>query len=234
MNIFIQHDAATLATLAGVPRPDCDALIVRQGKLDDVLAAAVGGNPLDPAANWLLDVDLPSQRIVSWSGSLSEEGLFASHPPNWLRAGREAFNAFCREIAPQLTRHKRTLCFQPHSRHVLSDAPSCLNLLREHDGGPFEIALSPATMLEPAMVNDIEDHLRRMFEGLGSRCAILMLEDVAVHEADGESWCEAVPLGDGVLPGPLVRSLIESTVPAEVPVVITAAKMAQQLEWLRG
>lgn len=234
MNVFVEHDAATLAAMAGAPRPGCDGLIVRHGGADDVLAATLRGNPLDRREGWLIDSELPSRRMVCWSGSLSEEGLFERHPANWLKPGREALAEFCRELAPQLADAGWRLCFQPHARHVLSDPQSCLNLLREFDGGPFEAALSPATMLEPSMLKSIEDHLRRMFEGLGPRCAMVTLSDVVIDESAEEARCELAPLGQGLLPRGVVLDLLRNHVPEGTPIVIGPRSLGDQLAWLAG
>lgn len=230
MRIYIEHDAAAVARLLGLERPTCDTVILRHGQPDEVLASTQRGNVLD--GGWLLDVDSTGAHTVCWSGSLAED-LFASHPPNWLRPGREAFGAFCAEIAGQLRSHRRTLCFQPHSRHVLSDAASCLNLLREHDAGPFEVALSPATMLEPSMMSDLDDHLTRMFQSLGPRCAMVMLADVTIeHDELGEQRCTGCRLGQGRFGRDHVLALLREHVPVETPIVLMAGETAAQIDWL--
>jgi len=230
VRIHVEHDAAMLARLSGAAAPACDGLILKHGQPNEVLAATIRGNIL--AHDSLIDTEMPGDRIVCWSGTLADE-LFAAYPANWLRPGREALQAFCREVAGQFRSHQRTICFQPHSRHVLSDAQSCLSLLREHDGGPFEIALSPATMLEASMLNDLEDHLARMFQSLGGQCALVMLSDVAESlDDEGEPMCESVPLGQGRLPRELVRGLIREHVPATTPIVLRPQQIASQLEWL--
>jgi hypothetical protein len=159
----------------------------------------------------------------------------------WLRPGREKFEQFCNELAPQLKAHERTICFQPHSRHVLSDVQSCINFLRDLEAhklagvgglGGFEIALSPATMFEPSMLRDVDDHLHRMFETLGERCAMVFLGDVKLHDHDDEPYCEAVPLGEGSFPRDVVLDLLARFVPQGTPVVLQSRSIASQLEWL--
>jgi len=230
VRVFVEHDAAMLAKLSRAARPACDGLILKHGRPDEVLAATIRENIL--SHDLLIDTDLPSDRIVCWSGTLADD-LFGSHPPNWLRPGRESLQAFCREMSDQLRSHQRTICFQPHSRHVLSDAQSCLSLLREHDGGPFEIAFSPATLIETSMLPDLDDHLTRLFHGLGNRCAMVMLADV-VEGTDnaGEPRCETVALGSGRLPRDLVRKLIREHVPPKTPIVLQPRELATQLDWL--
>lgn len=230
MNIFVEHDAGTLARLTGADRPACDGLILQHGNPGVVLAATVRGNVL--ASDWMIDAEMPGDRIVCWAGTLGESE-FAAHPPNWMGAGREAINAFCAEMTPQLVKHGRTMCFQPHSRHVLSDAPSCLSFLRAHQGQPFEIAFSPATMLELSMLDDLDDHLIRMFETLGATCAMVMLGDLNPNEdEDREPARQSVPLGEGNLPRDLVRRLLRDHVPPETPLVLSPRQLNRQLEWL--
>jgi hypothetical protein len=228
VRLYVEHDAATLAQLAGQAPPHCDGLIVRHRQLDDVLAATIRNNPLN--GQWLWDVDLPSSRVLTWSGTLGRE-IFEANPLTWMRSGRDVFSVFCDEIAPQLAKHHRTLCFQPHSRHVLSDVQSCFSFLREQEGKPFEIALSPATMLEPSMLRgrDLEDHLERMFSTLGQRCAMVMLSDIQVVSENDEEHCKLVPLGDGVLPIKSILHLLRTHVPPQTPIVLSPAKLEQQL-----
>jgi hypothetical protein len=166
LNLHVEHDARVLARLSGAAvAADCHSVIIKHGDPQQVLACSHGGNPL--RESWLLDVEAPARRTLAWSGTLAD-GLFNADPRTWLRPGREAFERFCGEIEPQLARHARVVCFHPHARHVLNDVPSCLALARRHPtGGVFEIALAPASMLEPAMLPDILDHLHRQFESLG-------------------------------------------------------------------
>jgi hypothetical protein len=113
---------------------------------------------------------------------------------------------------------------------VLSDPPSCVKFLKDHEGEPFEIALAPALMFEPDMLDDIDDHLERMFDTLGLRCAMVMLRDVAADE-DGDE-CVSVPLGRGRMPRERVCSLIERHVPGGTPIVVTSEELREQAGWL--
>lgn len=221
-----------LARLAGAARPACDSIIVKHGDASNVLAATHQDNPF--GGHWLLDAEAPSQRSVIWSGTLGED-LFAAEPRNWARAGRGALQRLCDELAPQLQARGRIVCFRPHARHVLNDVPSCFTFATERvgPGQPFEIALAPALMLEPSMLDQLEDHLRRQFKTLGSRCAMVMLGDVRVIDvADGDAQCESVPLGEGVLPRDLVRRLLSDCVPTSTPIVIQGRSIERQLAWL--
>jgi hypothetical protein len=94
-----------------------------------------------------------------------------------------------------------------------------------------KIVFSPAMLLEPSMLRDAEDHLRRVFDQLGSKCTMLLLSDAVVDEVTG--LCRPVPLGEGVLPGELLRELVQSRVPAEVPVVLRDESTDSQVRWWR-
>ena len=164
MNLFIEHDAATLARMTGSPHPHCQTIIVKHGNASTVLASSHAGNPL--AGDWLADLDAPGDRILCWSGTLADE-LFESDPRTWGSSGREALGRFCDDVLSQVKAHDRTLCFHPHARHVLNDVPSCLTFLRGRAGQPFEVALAPASLLEPSMLDRLDEHLQRQFEIAG-------------------------------------------------------------------
>ncbi len=237
MNLFIEHDAATLARLTGSPTPDFHSIIVKHGDASSVLASSHAGNPL--SHDWLVDVDeAPGDRILCWSGTLADE-LFEGDPRTWGRPGREALSGFCDELARQLWTCDRRLCFHPHARHVLNDVPSCLKFLYSRDGQPFEIALAPASLLEPSMMDRLDEHLQRQFESLGGECAMVLMCDVRIAGDDDDGQrCEPVALGEGLMRRDLVRSLLRDHVPAEIPIVIDGRQgspaIARQIEWLNG
>jgi len=228
LRIYVEYEAELLAALGLATDASCDGVILQYGAPEQVLASTCRANIL--ADDWLVDAESPGDVIVSWSGTLAG-GLFESHPMTWLRPGREAFAEFCRRIGPQLERHGKSMCFHPHSRHVLSDAASCVQFAREQPerGGPFSCALAPADLFEPGMLADMDNHLTRMFEMLGGLVTMVILRDVAI--APGER-CEARPLGRGVLPRELVRALLRDHVPEQAPVVLGAAELEGQLRWL--
>jgi len=228
MNLYVEHDARVLASLTNVDAPGCDGMIVKLGQPGQAMASTVRTNPL--GEQWLLDVDAPSDCVVCWSGSLGES-LFAPHPMTWLTPGHEALDRFCDEIGPQLEQHGKSMCFQPHARHVLNDAQSCCAFLERRGQGPFAVAMDPASMIEPSMMPTVADHLARMFDMLGSRCAMVMLSDVVVS-GDDEPEVTSVPLGQGVLPRDVVLELLQTHLPSETPVVLQPGKLDGQLAWL--
>ncbi|MFO0826902.1 MAG: hypothetical protein U0572_02040 [Phycisphaerales bacterium] len=229
MNLFVHHDAAALARLVGMSAPCCNGVMLAHPPRGDALASFVDGNPLSD--DFLIDVELPGRRIVLWSGTLADE-LFGDDPRTWMVAGRDAFRRFCDAAAPTLVARDRVLCFRPHVRHVLSDVPSCVSFLRERQGQPFEVALSPADLLTRAMLGDVEDHVTRAFEALGPLASIVLLHDAVPDESPECDVHRPVPLGRGVLPASLIVELLRRHVPATTPVVLAPGELDRQCELL--
>lgn len=203
--------------------------VARDGVIRALGSQTVLGDVLE--ANLLRDeIDAGRGRLLlAWSGTLADD-LFEPHPMNWLTPGAETLDAACERLRPTLEASGTTLCLQPHARHVLSDVPSCRAFLDRHDGGPFAIALAPASMLEPGMLADLDDHLRRFVESLADRCAMVRLADVALDD-DGTS-CRTVPLGRGVLPRTRLLELLGQHLPADIPIVLDAKDLDEQIAWL--
>ncbi len=227
MNIHVLHDCRVLANMTGQTPLPCDGIVSRLGQANDIAAAWIDGNPLDE--NFMADVDQVSPRLLMYSGTLSST-LFGEDPRTWLKPGRAALDAFTERVLPMLQKTKRTICFRPHARHVLSDPQGTLKFLLDHNQQPFEIALSPADMIAPDMIGTIDDHLRRMFESLAPRAALVFLNDIRIN---AQGLARSVALGDGVLPQELVLSLIREHVPSTTPLVVSPHKLDQQLKWLR-
>jgi hypothetical protein len=241
--ILAIHDARTLAALAGAPAPHaCDWLASPLAAPGAPAAAFVGGNPL--AGDWAVDADLPGEWIMAWSGTLGG-APFEGTPANWMR-GPAALDACCDELAPQLVRHGKRLVLLPHARHVLSDARSALtwwcdrvipgqdpNVVRHSPAGrrPFGLALDPAALLEPSMLEDIEDHMQSLLSSFGPRIDALVLRDAAPDPEDPESLA-TVPLGTGALPRECVLGLIAQHVPETTPILVPGAGLGSALAWL--
>ncbi len=223
--IFVEHDAKALTSMLGIEQIGCDGVIIKLGSPGEVLASSIRANPL--GEQWLLDVESPGDRVVSWSGTLGDD-LFDSHPATWLGPGHTALAKFCDELTPQLERHGKVICFQPHARHVLNDPHSSTTFLEHREGQPFEIALAPMALLEATMLDTIAEHLERTFERLGGVCSLLMLSDV---QQDDEHL-KAVPLGQGIVPREFLLGLIDRYVPAETPIVLQPGELDSQLRWL--
>jgi len=225
-SIHLLHDAPVLARMIGVEIPCCAQVAMSTAGEATTFAAFVDGNPL--SGGWIVDTDAPGTRLVSWSGTLADEP-FGDDPRTWMRAGQERFAAFLDEVGPALLHHRRTVCFRPHHRHVLSDVHSSVKMLRERAGGPFEVLLSPADLLAPSMLRDVEDHLARMFAHLGPIAAGVLVADVAETPETNESGLFATrPFGQGCLPAPLVARLLAEHVPPETPVVLVPGDLEGQ------
>ncbi len=204
--------------MIGVEVPCCSHVAMPTRGEAHALAAFVEGNPL--SGDWMVDIDAPSSRLVSWSGTMADE-LFGDDPRTWMRAGHDRFAAFLDEITPALRHHQRTLCFRPHHRHVLGDVQASVKLLRERADRPFEILLSPADMIAPSMMNGLEDHLARMFAHLGeAACAVLLCDIAATPETAENGLFSPCSLGQGLLPTALLAQLLSDHVPATTPIIL--------------
>ena len=149
-----------------------------------------------------------------WSGSLASEG---DPPLVWLARGWEQLREFAGAGGAYLIR--------PRTDHLISDLPSARVFVREVAPEGVGLALGPASMLTPDMLVDAEDHLTRIFEGLGEAARVVLLEDM-------DETGRPVPLGEGVLPGSLIGSLITSLTDTAVPVGGLAARVEDVQEWL--
>lgn len=212
--------------MIGVEVPCCSHVAMPTRGEAQALAAFVEGNPL--SGDWMVDIDAPSKRLVSWSGTMASE-LFGDDPRTWMRAGQERFAAFLDEITPALRHHQRTLCFRPHHRHVLGDVHASVKLLRERADRPFEVLLSPADMIAPSMMSCLDDHLERMFTHLGeAACAVLLCDIVATAETAENGLFSPCPLGEGLLPAPLLARLLRDHVPATTPIIFFPGNIEAQ------
>jgi hypothetical protein len=146
-----------------------------------------------------------------------------------MKPGHERLKAFCDDVEPALRAHGRTLCLRPHHRHVLGDVHASVKLLRDRAGGPFEVLLSPGDLLAPSMLGQAEDHLARMFAHLGPIAAGVLLFDVATTAESAETGLlQHRRLGEGLLPMPLVASLLAEHVPAETPLILLPGALDEQ------
>ena len=230
MNVFVLHESGTIAAITGSQKPACEALALSTNDPSEVAFCFVGDNPLGPG--WLIDNELPSDRIACWSGNLAEgSDLFAAHPHNWMNPGRESLDAFLDEMVPQLEKADRRLTLIPHARHVLSDVQGSINLVRERVETPIEVALAPTCMLTPSMIDVTEDHYTRAFETLAGPAPFLWLEDFVIDEEDPERL-RTVPLGEGMLDRNMTLALLEAHWDPEKPLILGPGALTAQLEWL--
>ncbi len=233
MTLHALHDAAVVARLAGADTPLCESLALSVEDPSEVLFAFVGDNPLAP--DWLVDLDLPGERIACWSGTLDHDAvaagdLFAACPRNWMHPGPEALASLLDSVIPGLERNGRSLCLFPHARHVLSDVQGSINLLRQRRNTPIEVALTPSSMLTPSMLDSLEDHLERSFGTLAGESPLLFLHDVVIDDTDDRLL--PVPLGSGLLDRETVLKAVRAHWPPEKPIVILGESLAEQTAWL--
>jgi hypothetical protein len=86
-------------------------------------------------------------------------------------------------------------------------------------------------MLEPSMLEDIEDHMQSLLSSFGPRVDALILRDAAVDPADPERL-EPCTLGDGILPRERLQQLIGLHVPESTPILVPGAGLGRALAWL--
>jgi hypothetical protein len=224
--IHLLHDAAALARMLALESPCCAQIAMSTAGAPSAWGAFLDANPLGGA--WIADTELPARRIVSHSGTLADTP-FGDDPRTWMKPGHERLKAFCDDVEPALRAHGRTLCFRPHHRHVLGDVHASVKLLRDRAGGPFEVLLSPGDLLAPSMLGQAEDHLARMFAHLGPIAAGVLLFDVATTAESAETGLlQHSRLGEGLLPMPLVASLLAEHVPAETPLILLPGALDEQ------
>ncbi|MEY5033404.1 MAG: hypothetical protein RL354_2435 [Planctomycetota bacterium] len=224
--VHLLHDAAALARMLALESPCCAQIAMSTEGAPSAWGAFLDANPL--GGTWIADAELPARRIVSHSGTLADTS-FGDDPRTWMKPGHERFKSFCDEVEPALRAHGRTLCFRPHHRHVLGDVHASVKLLRDRAGGPFEILLSPGDLLAPSMLGQAEDHLVRMFAHLGPIAAGVLLFDVAATAESAETGLlQHRRLGEGLLPTPLVSSLLAEHVPAETPLILLPGALDAQ------
>ena len=195
-----------------------------------VLFSFIGGNPLGP--DWLVDTDLPGERIACWSGtpirSGRERDLFA--PIAQLdEPGLEALDRFLDEMIPGLERRDQAVPDPPCSSRAQRRRGS-INLIRARGGAPIEIALSPISLLTPSMLDTLEEHLERSFETLAEHAPFLHLHD-AVIDRERDLLVPA-PLGSGIIDATAIREAVHRHWPADKPVVIPAGDLPARSEWL--
>lgn len=140
------------------------------------------------------------RRLVCWSGTLGGN-LLDSTPANWTGPGREALRAAVIRLAPALRRLDVALLLRPHARHVASDAPACRLLLDDAAAHalPLRLALEPAALLEPSMLEDAPDHLRRVCDALASEAACVILTNVERCGDGDEAGLAPTPITSGLI-----------------------------------
>lgn len=189
-----------------------------------VRAVEIADNPLAHDFAWSLPVGV--SRVIFRSGSLADDSA-ERHPANWLPPGRQALDAWLQKAHSQVADGTQLL-LQPHARHVLSDVPSTRRFFEDHADSAVGLALNPTDLLEANMLERLEEHVERIFMGLGDLCSLLLMRDL---DWAGEA-ISVVPLGQGRLPRNHVRRLIDAWIRPETPVVLHDELLAGQRAWL--
>ncbi|MFO0783960.1 MAG: hypothetical protein U0636_09790 [Phycisphaerales bacterium] len=244
MYLHAMHSPRVLAAVAKLPAPPlCQWMAAPLANPGAPLGCFAPGNLLSP--DFAFDAELPGDWIFAWSGTLAG-GLDEVSPMNWMR-GPAMLREACQSLRPQLVRHGRRLLLVPHARHVLSDARSALTWWGEEvlEGAPLEadtrapqgprpfgLAFDPGALLEPSMLPDLHDHLRTLFAVFGPRSDAVLLRGVRMA-ADAERM-EECPLAEGVMPLPVLRSLVAECVPAGTPLLIPGQGLAVAQQALAG
>ena len=156
-------------------------------------------------------VSQPGEWAIFWSGWLGDEepeaGWFERSPGQWLPSARNTWD----RVATALDRIPQ-LALRPHARHLLSDGPGCLNWLRGGEGR--RLLLDPVAMLEPEMLPDADDHVRRLLVTVGPLAWGVVVSDVSVREApDRGAWCVPQPAGSGSIDMNRFAELVAEFVP---------------------
>jgi hypothetical protein len=142
--------------------------------------------------------------VVCWSGWVGdarvEEGWFERSVGAWMPQGV----AQREEVVGRLV--DAGVVIRAHARHLVSDVPACLNLLREKPG--VKLLVDVAGFFEPSMIGDASVHLERILGGLGGAAWGVVLCDVAVVGRGDEQWCVPVASGVGVLNMERLRGLV--------------------------
>ncbi len=164
--------------------------------------------------------------VVCWSGWVGdarvEDGWFERSVGAWLPQGV----AQREEVVGKLV--DAGVVIRPHARHLVSDVPACLNLLRERPG--VKLLVEAAGFFEPSMIGDATVHLERIIGGLGGAAWGVVLSDVAVvkraagscppnSKEGAEEWCVPVANGAGVLDMERLRGLVGECCGDEVRII---------------
>lgn len=126
-----------------------------------------------------------AQTLLVNSGSLGSD-LFDRHPRNWMAGATASLAAHLASLRREIERLDVRFLIEPHSRHILHDAPTAAAFLREHGDERLGLALNPCALFEPSMITFAEDHLRRIAEALAPLARAFVLADAA-RDASGEN-----------------------------------------------
>lgn len=180
-------------------------------------------------------IRVPGIRVVR-SGRLE-----APHQ-TWGPAGAAMFESRCREWRERVASGERILV-RPHHADVLSDVQRCLTFARSERGGLL-LAIDPAGLLAPSMIDRAEDHMVR-FVGATRDCPALgaiVLTSVEVESTADGPVTRSVTIDRGMLPARLMRDtarlLAEIALARRVPLILMSDRASEQEalldSWIRA
>lgn len=204
-----------------IPGDRWSSATVERNASSEVAIACWHGHPLREA--WPDPADWPTSTIIARSGSLAEgDDPFAEDPRNWMPSGRRSLEESLDGLVGTLATSRRTLLLRPHARQVLSDLAGASDFLRRHRGERFGLALAPADLIAPSMLDRAEDLLVRAFEMLVPRLDpardVLVLQDLVAGE-NPDALPVTVPFGRGALPWSCCRRFV-TAIPDGLRVVL--------------
>ena len=91
------------------------------------------------------------------------------------------------------------------------------------------IALDALVMLEPEMLDEAEDHVRRTIDLLGARSDAVFLHNVTVDSQSGDSRLVPTPLHEGLLDPEVLIRACDDALPEDHPVILSGAAVDAQL-----
>jgi hypothetical protein len=191
-------------------------------------------------ANLLSDPVLPrAERVVAWSGWLDpsarpERGHFARDFRIWMIEGWTGLERACDAVLPLIEQRRSQLLLRPHSRLVLNDPQSCVSFFRARANQPIRLLLDAASMLTPAMLPTVEDHLARIFQALGPHpaAAAVLLANVHPASAEDDDLLTPAPLHRGLVDPGLIVGAWRASCPPELPIVLLESEFDAQAEML--
>ncbi len=208
---------ALTAALRGSAEPAVDDTGARS-----ILRLAADGvvrdlNDRDTGGRWS-DAALLDGPPVAGDPALLWSGAPAEGPP-WTA---EAAAALAVAIDGARRAGAGRVLLRTHARHVLCDAQRSLRVASTWRAEAAELALDPAALLEPALLGDAEDHLRRAVAAAAPASAAVVLGNI------GDDGRRGLPLHRGAVDPGLLAQLAAET-PARVPLLLADEDVDRQL-----
>ncbi len=174
--------------------------------LDDgtILARVWAGNPVREPLPFYERDDRSPEPLVCWSGWLDDarpaDGWFERSASAWLPSAATERDRVVETLV------EAGAIIRPHARHLISDIPACLNLLRQQPEA--KLLIEPALFFEPSMVATSDEQLVRIVESLAGSAWGVVLSDVAIRGDGDEAGCVSVAAGQGRLDMAALRALV--------------------------